>query len=171
MAFKIRSFSALGAIVVVASAAVLSIAVAGPTSVPFKASLVTQEVLHLDPATCRTVPYLVGVTTGSGHASHLGAITVIASDCVIPPPLGGAAFMFANGKLTVTAANGDELSAEYGGTFTPTATPPIYLINGTYRIIGGTGRFSGASGLGTLQGIENLVTFQGQVQLSGTISY
>ncbi len=156
-------------VVLAASLAVSSIAFAGPTSVPFKATLVTQEQLHPDPAICQSAPYLVGVTTGSGHVSHLGATTGISTDCVTPTS--AYTYTFSYGKLTLTAASGDEVRAEYSGSLSPTATAPIYAIAGTYRITGGTGRFSGASGTGTLQGIENLQTGQGQLQLTGTISY
>ncbi|MGI9025900.1 MAG: hypothetical protein ACR2GP_10015 [Burkholderiaceae bacterium] len=159
----------LQSVLLAASLTASSIAFAGPTGVPFKATFVTQEQLHPDPAICQTAPYLVGVTTGSGHASHLGATTGISSDCVTPTS--AYTYSFSNGKLTLTAANGDEVRAEYSGSLSPTATPPIYAIAGTYRITGGTGRFSNASGTGTLQGIDNLQTGQGQLQLSGTISY
>ena len=166
-----RSFAAstLRVALSAAAIAVATTAVAGPTNVPFKATFVTQEQLHPDPAVCQTAPYLVGVTTLSGHASHLGATTGVSSDCVTPTS--PYTFSFANGKLTATAANGDELRAEYSGTLSPTATPPIFAVAGSYRITGGTGRFSGASGSGTLQGIENIQTGQGQLQLSGAISY
>lgn len=168
MTFESRIFSTLRA-AVVASAAVSSIAFAGPTSVPFKATLVTQEQLLFDSTICQAAPYLVGVTTGSGQASHMGAISGVSSDCVTPTS--PYTYSFTNGKVTLTAANGDELRAEYSGSLSPTATPPIYSIADSYRITGGTGRFVGANGSGTLQGIENLQTGQGQLQLTGTISY
>lgn len=169
MFFQCPAVSALRIAVVVASAAASSIAIAGPTNVPFKASLVTQEQLHPDPTVCQAAPYLVGTTTASGHASHLGSTSGIATDCVTPTS--AYTYSFSNGKITLTAANGDEVHADYSGSLSPTATPPIYSIAGTYRITGGTGRFSNASGTGSLQGIENLQTGQGQLGLSGTISY
>ena len=151
---------------VVASAALSSIAFAGPTSVPFKVKIVTQEELHFD--ITRVCPVLVGTTTASGQASHMGAVSGISSDCAAPY---GNTFVFDHGKLTLTAANGDELRADYNGSLSPTVTPQIYSVAGSYQVTGGTGRCSGASGSGTLQGIENLQTGQGQLQLSGTISY
>ena len=168
MSQPIRPLFALRSVMFAASVAASSIAFAGPTNVPFKATLVTQEVLHFDPSICQA-PSLVGVTTGSGHASHMGATTGIATDCATLTP--ASTFSFANGKLTLTAANGDEVRVDYSGSLSATATPPIYAVTGTYRITGGTGRFSNANGTGTLQGIENLHTGQGQLQLSGAISY
>lgn len=168
MAFKSRISSTLRA-AVVASASLSSIAFAGPTSVPFKATIVTQEQLRPNPAVCTAFPYLLGTTTGSGHASHMGAITGISTDCVTPTSTN--TYSFSKGKLILTAANGDELRADYDGSLSPTATPPIYSVAGSYQVTGGTGRFSGANGSGTLQGITNLQTGQGQLQASGTISY
>ena len=156
--------------VVALAAAVAPVAVlAGPNNVPFKASLVTQEILHPDPAACQAFPFLAGTTTGTGHGSHLGAVTGTGSDCVTPMTTGQ--FTFGNGKLTFVSASGDELHAEYGGTLSPTATASIYAISGTYRITGGTGRFGTASGSGTLSGVENLTTLQGQLNFTGVLSY
>ena len=166
MNFKSRISSTIRA-AVVASAALSSIAFAGPSNVPFKATLVTQEELRFD-MTHASCPVLVGTTTASGHASHMGAVSGISTDCAAPY---GNTFVFNNGKLTLTAANGDELHGNYSGSLSPTATPPINSIAGSYQVTGGTGRFSGASGMGPLQGITNIQTYQGQLQLSGTISY
>ena len=146
-----------------------SAAFAGPTSVPFKATLVTQEQFRPDPTTCQSNPYLAGTTAGSGQASHLGAITGSGTDCITPTS--AYTYAFSNGKLSLIAANGDELRADYSGALTPSATPPIYVVAGTYRITGGTGRFSNASGTGTVGGLTNLQTGQGNLDLKGTISY
>ena len=129
----------------------------------------TQEELRPDPVTCQAMPYLKGTTTGTGHATHLGRVTGSATDCVVATS--AYAFKF-GGQLSLIAANGDELRATYRGMLVPTATPPIYRItDGTYTITGGTGRFSTASGNGTLDGLENLATGQGNFDLKGFISY
>lgn len=144
---------------------------AGPTQVPFKATVTTQETLRPDPGRCVAPPYLVGTTTGSGTASHLGAITFTATDCITPGP---TSFDFSNGKLTMTAANGDELRADYSGTLLPlpyTTPYTLFSIQGTFTVTGGTGRFVGATGSGYLQGIENVQTGQGQFTAVGTLSY
>ena len=48
-------------------------------------------------------------------------------------------------------------------------------INGTYVIIGGTGRFAHATGLGTIDGVEEIDFTTGQgsgrIQLKGTLLY
>lgn len=146
-----------------------TLAFAGPTNVPFKASLTTQEVIHFDPVACQSMPFLAGTTTGSGQASHLGAVTGSATDCIMPTS--AYTYTFSNGKLSLIAQNGDELRADYSGNLSPSATPPVFVLNGTYRITGGTGRFANASGTGTVGGLENLATGQGQFELKGSISY
>jgi hypothetical protein len=65
----------------------------------------------------------------TGRASHLGKFT--------------AAFN-AQGVLVITAANGDQLLAQPSGPPTPTSTPGVLHIEGTFA--GGTGRFAGATG-------------------------
>ena len=47
----------------------------------------------------------------------------------------------------------------------------VGVITGGYQIVGGTGRFSQATGAGTVQGVEDMSTGKGQVQLTGTISH
>ncbi len=143
----------------------------GPDNVPFKASMATQETLRPDGVTCPEQPYVVGMTTGTGTASHLGAVALVASDCISP---GLNAFTFSNGHLTFTAANGDELRATYNGNLQPlSGSPPfsLYSISGTITFEGGTGRFTSASGSGYLQGTENIQTGQGQFNVKATLSY
>ncbi|WP_435009021.1 hypothetical protein P12x_000267 [Tundrisphaera lichenicola] len=86
--------------------------------------------------------YLTAITAGSGHSSSLGAIQYVA------PHL----FDFGTGIYTsfmvITAANGDELYAETLGHFNPLDTSAD--AQSTYTILGGTGRFRGASGSGDI---------------------
>ena len=155
----------------IAAAAFSTAAWAGPHSVPFKASVTTTETLLPNPAVCPAFPFLTGTTTGSGNASHMGAITFVSTDCVMPSP---TSFSFSDGKLTVTGANGDEVRAVYNGELLPVpdAAPfTLFTVSGSYSIVGGTGRFAGATGSGALQGTTNIVTKQGQIELRGTISY
>ena len=153
----------------VASTFASGAALAGPANAPFKATLVTQEALSPDISACQAFPFLAGTTVGTGHASHLGAVTGTGTDCFNPTMTGQ--YFFSNGKLTMITMNGDELRADYGGTLTPTGTAQIYTISGTYRITSGTGRFAMATGSGTLLGVENIKTLQGQLNFAGTISY
>ena len=161
-------------------AAASSVAFAGPTSAPFQASFTTAETFntgplppYIDPAELdhvRCPPPLAGIvgkTLATGNAPHLGKTTGTATDCITL----GAAFTFSLGKLTVSAANGDQVNIEYSGILAPTGPTPVFAITGTYTIKGGTGRFQNASGSGRLSGTENIQTFQGELTLTGLISY
>ena len=170
--FSRVSFSDVSKLAVLAAAALAGPASAGgPTNVPFKASVAAQETLRPDGVTCPVPPYLVGLTTGTGTASHLGAVTLVSSDCITP---GLNTFTFSNGHLTFTAANGDELRAAYNGSLQPfPGAPPfsLYSISGTVTFASGTGRFTSASGSGYLQGTENIQTGQGQFNVTASLSY
>ena len=169
MTTKKKSFfrSALPAVLLTAAAGCAP-AWAGPNNVPFNARLATHETLSFDGNVCAL---FVGTTTGAGTASHMGAVSLMATDCITPNL---PSFAFSNGKLTITAANGDELRASYSGTFVPLPNSipfTLYTISGTFTVTGGTGRFSNATGSGYLHGSENIVTRQGQLDATGTISY
>ena len=143
---------------------------AGPDNVPFKASAQTQEVLGFDPVRCPGT-FLVGTTTGKGNSSPMGAISVVATDC--PVTQDGVNYSFSNGVLTITAANGDTLTASYQGSLQPNATTGLHSLAGNYSVTGGTGRFANAAGSGSLQGTLNLTTqpAQGQLDMSGLLTY
>lgn len=170
--FSRASFSDASRIAVLAAAAFAGpVWAGGPTNVPFKARIATQEALRPDGVACPAPPYLAGITTGTGTASHLGAVTLVSSDCITPGP---NTFTFNNGHLTLTAANGDELRATYNGSLQPIpGAPPfsLYSISGTITFSGGTGRFTSASGSGYLQGTENIQTGQGQFNVTASLSY
>lgn len=110
------------------------------------------------PAPAGCLVYFTSVIEGT--ATHLGRFTGVGSTCVTsqvapdptPPftPAGPAPYAtatFTNPLWTLTAANGDELWLEGPG-----ATAVISLADnslkgiGTMEIIGGTGRFAGATG-------------------------
>ena len=156
-------------VVAIALTLVSTIASADATDAPFEATITTKEVLRPNPIACRSFPFLAGTTTGTGTASHLGAVTGKGTDCIHPGRKG--LYSFTNGKLTLIAASGETLRAEYSGKLTPTATAKVYTIAGTFRITGGTGRFAAATGNGLLSGVENISTLVGQFEFTGTISY
>jgi hypothetical protein len=160
-------------------------AVAGPANVPFKAAVTITETLTATApedvgATCTTP--IQGMTTGMGNASHLGRVAVVATDCV---GVAGTTLYFGNGRMTITAANGDLLYGRYYGAFNSTgavsaAGLPTYQMYGAgYSIEGGTGRYANARGQGTMKGTEDLskdpfnpaTPSRGAFQLDGTISY
>ena len=141
--------------------------------VPFKASVVTQEIINPFAPDFTRCPGsgLVGTTTGQGTASHMGSVTLLATDC--PLTQDGVNFFFSDGRLTLTAANGDKLTASYSGSLLPVpgASPPVHAINGTFSVTGGSGRFAGARGGGSLQGSEDIVTLKGRYEVKGMLSF
>ncbi len=130
-----------------------------------KFSLGTQEQVGYTP-TCPS--QFGGTLSGSGKGTHLGVISLSASDCIIPMQN----YFISNGNLTITAANGDKLTGTYSGSFIPTDNPSIYMYDDfTIQITGGTGRFAGAAGSGTLEGTSNVKTGQGVVEGTMSVSY
>ncbi|MDP1638390.1 MAG: hypothetical protein Q8K74_06210 [Candidatus Nitrotoga sp.] len=153
--------------------------ISGPTNIPsqpvvtpiqenlktkeIKFSLGTQEQVGYTPS-CPS--QFGGITSGSGKGTHLGVISLAAKDCIIPMQ---NYFISNNGNLTITAANGDNITGTYSGSFIPTDNPSIYMYDDfTIQITGGTGRFKGATGSGALEGTSNTITGQGVIE--GTIS-
>ena len=97
-------------------------------------------------------------TTGAGQATHLGSFTRLAS--VVIRLVDGRT----EGTVVFTAANGDQLFADFEGT----PTSPTTVV-GTYTFTGGTGRFSDASGVAefvgvTSDGIHIAIAFEGTIQ-------
>lgn len=118
---------------------------------------------------------------GQGSANRsIGSIGVSSQNCVVMPsqqvPNG---LDFFGPRFVLTTADGDQLIAQYSGTASPALSTPaggLYNLAGTYTIIGGTGRFAGAQGCGTLTGSEavsftGLPTGVGRISLQGVIAY
>ena len=81
---------------------------------------------------------------GTGHASHLGRFTFSAPHTVDPLTRTAA------GTYTLTAANGDTLTATFTGRAKPITGTTTLVIVETATITGGTGRFAGATGTFTV---------------------
>jgi hypothetical protein len=91
---------------------------------------------------------------GSAIGTHVGnstwTLSVTAGAVPIANSSGGNCFI-ANGTGSVTAANGNVISYNTVGTLCEEAAAGSpYHYNGTYRITGGTGRFSSAVGGGNV---------------------
>ena len=103
--------------------------------VPFKGSL-SGDVTHT-PVDPQTDAVLVEAT---GTATQLGRFEVTVPHLVDLPTRTAA------GYYEFTAANGDKVYAEFTGLASPTAIPGVVYIVENATIIGGTGRFAGATG-------------------------
>lgn len=102
--------------------------------------------------------FLATTTFGEGHSNHLGRITYVSPHV----------FDFFTGtytsELIVTAANGDLLFLETEGQFNPLDTSDDAIAD--YVIVGGTGRFQGASGEGVISRRDDGAS----IVVDGTIS-
>lgn len=119
-------------------------------------------------------PVLVEGTV-QGRAGHLGVFSGPTITCafdlqvmVSPPfiPGGGPPYLVAEfiNDATWMAANGDELIVEAVGVFVQSLPDGISGVRGTITVVGGTGRFAGATG--EAQGRRNgadPVTFEGWI--------
>jgi len=99
-------------------------------------------------------------STIEGHATHVGAFSGVGSTCVTgviqpdpdPPfvPAGPAPYFtadFTNPLWTLTASNGDEVWLEgYDAVAVISLVDGSLRGEGRMRIVGGTGRFAGATG-------------------------
>jgi len=90
--------------------------------------------------------YSVNPTTDSVLVSGTGNATMLGEFTVSVPHLVDLPTRTAAGRYEFTAANGDTVIAEFTGQAQPTATPGFIYIVETATIVGGTGRFAGATG-------------------------
>lgn len=110
-----------------------------------------------------------GTIIGRGEGALTGPVAFIANDCITPS---GTSFTFSAGKMIVIGVGGDQIFADYSGQFVPTGEGTKFVFsNASFQITGGTGRFSKATGGGSLTGGEDMATGQGTIKLSGKISY
>lgn len=123
-------------------------AVADPSVRPFKGTVVG-EATFPSAEFCVPIPVQT-VSTAAGTFSHLGRTTMSSRHCAPP------ADEITGGETTLVAANGDQLFITYGGVLT--FDPEVIEFNGEFQIVGGTGRFDGATGGGAMTGF---IVFEG----------
>lgn len=119
------------------------------------------------------------VTTidSTGTAAHLGLVSVTQSHCTWFDVLGTATTEnpFVDGRMVITAANGDQLWVHYSGYFLFAATSEAVGVSDihyeTMTIVGGTGRFEGASGSLTGRARDDFPAGPNAASFAGTIVY
>ena len=104
------------------------------------------------------------IPTGSGTATHLGQWTV-AGNVQYTPDSNGV--LHSSGDSTLTAANGDKLQIQIDGILDPVAG----VDQGIFYIVGGTGRFEGASGSANFVVSINPLTGGFDLTVVGKINY
>lgn len=108
-----------------------------------------------------------GVISAAGHASHLGLFSETGELSFVPDP-NNPTLLLVTGRVTFTAANGDQLDALIEDAVLDVTTGQA---TGAFRFIGGTGRFVNASGTGELVIDQNLVTGTFEGTAVGRIDY
>ena len=103
------------------------------------------------------------IATGSGTATHLGQWTVTGN--VKYTPDNGV--LRSSGEAILTAANGDKLQLQIDGILDPVAG----VDQGLFHIVGGTGRFEGASGDANFVVNINPLTGGFELTVVGKINY
>lgn len=139
---------------------------AAAESRPFTSDFTVQATFAPTP-----LPGVFAVTTsGSGHASHLGKVTVSSTETLDFVTSPGSVVLH-DGLLVMTAANGDQLYWSYEGTGSPPDESGESALAGTFVITGGTGRFADATGGGAFEGTGNAVTGMASLSYVGSIAY
>jgi hypothetical protein len=105
----------------------------------------------------------------AGVAAQMGTLRVDSSHCPTPTDT-------TLGEMTLTAANGDRLTATYGGPTQIDETFTHVSVEGLITVTGGTGRFAGATGTIHYEGVVTITDPQAlswpMVEtFEGTISY
>ena len=174
-----RSFPAFAAALAMTAATVSFGVAAKDKSEPFVATAHIYETLAVPSGDGNCTPTeqhpgvaATGTITGSGLSNVIGPFDVSSYDCIrsdVPgqfsPP-----FTFGSSTFTLITANGDTLVASYDGKAELNSLG-LLVLDGNYKITGGTGQFHKAKGKGTLTGVENIGTAPatGFVTLTGQI--
>jgi hypothetical protein len=111
--------------------------------------------------------------TSTSNATHLGLCTTVGRVNYTPandPEHPGRLLSSGSGKIT--AANGDTLLIEFSGVLDPPNPGSITAIDKPlFRVVGGTGRFAGASGSADAVVVVNLLTGAFEHTMVGKIDY
>jgi hypothetical protein len=144
-------------------AGALLVSLAGPVAagdqVPFKGTLAgTATVTPLGG------PIVAVEIDATGTATYLGRFTLEA------PHIVDQSTMTAIGTYTLTAANGDTITASLAGTARMVEPPNVIAVTETATVTGGTGRFAGATGSIQVERVFNRATGVTTGSLAGWIS-
>lgn len=111
-------------------------------------------------SSCQPIVSSVTECSGSFTGTHLGTGTHTRRVTLTGPFVKGCA---PGGRVgSFTAANGDVVFHQGSGILC--RTPRGISFTGTYTITGGTGRFAGASGEGTFNGVGGAIIVRGTIR-------
>jgi hypothetical protein len=134
------------------------VARAAPDSLPFQGTVKAAENNTVE------FPLIQINLAAAGQATHLGRFTMTMEGVV------NLLNMSAVATAQFHAANGDHLTTQVVGQATPAENPVQITIFEIHTIVGGTGRFAGASGSFTLQRLLDQSTGLSSGAFSGVIS-
>ncbi len=118
------------------------------------------------------VAWAIASFAGTGIGTHLGRHTIYAEHCSYRPVFGPPDGTYGQGRITITAANGDVLLAEYeNGTSYEEAPGLIVFMDEVTFVDGGTGRFTFASGSASELGTVNFFNATFTTEITGVINY
>ena len=138
---------------------------AARSQVPFKGTVSGQIPSNLGPPVPGTEGCVFDfLVNNSGNATALGHFI---GQAEFRPNLCDLSY---TGAFHWIAANGDEISGPFFGQLIPTETPGVFDNDETALVTGGTGRFTGATGMFTLGGQVNFNTLSFVLPWRGTIS-
>lgn len=167
----------IATVVAAGALAMPAAALAGPAGVPFKSAGSGTETSLSSPGCQFTLQGCTVQSNGTATSSHMGTgpyVSTLTVDWAAATSNRAGGFCApATGTGTITAANGDTLDQTEQGTVCevgPTASNAPHSFSGTYTNTGGTGRFSTASGGGTVTGGDD-GSGNSNYQETGTISY
>ena len=136
-------------------------------TVPFKASFITMDEMTQEATDAN--PIQKDHLTGTGVGTEIGRASIevfVEGDITLPFPA------LVTSTATFTAANGDKIFERGEGYLQEPAPDAVLLhLTGNGTIIGGTGRFAGATGNLSFEVTQNLFDPKGTVVFTGTISY
>ena len=150
------------AVIIVIALMSVTPAMASPSAdhdVPIKGTVMGEH--WIDPAApdCGPGTSWQFYSSGTGKMSHLGKVDYFLTQCTVFNPEDLSA-TFSNGTITFTAANGDTLViAQVGGSEVFVDSDGNFIgftVDGTWHAVGGTGRFTHATGSGSFDGIADI---------------
>lgn len=119
-----------------------------------------------DSVTCAMPHGFLNVQEGSGSETSIGNFTTTITFCVDVTN-----FEYVNSESSFIDSNGDELFLDVNGQVLPTTAAGYDLeFKDPFTIIGGTGRFEGATGSGMTNSFVNSTTQRTDHVWSGTIT-
>ncbi len=130
--------------------------------VPIEGSVIGEHSVDPEAPDCDGEPLWRFNSSGSGTLSELGDVDYDLTQCsYMDPELG---FVFSDGTITFTAADGDTLVIAQEGTSEVIPVDPDdpeagfagFTVEGTWEAVGGTGRFTNATGFGFMDGVGDI---------------